>query len=44
MAATGGSKRATQVALLDEPWMLDVVTDLGVACGATLVGAATGCG
>jgi hypothetical protein len=34
MAASGGSKRATQVAHLYELWTLDVVTDLGVVCGS----------
>jgi hypothetical protein len=33
MAATGGTKRATQIAHLYELWTLDVVTDVGVVCG-----------
>jgi hypothetical protein len=40
MAATGGPKRATQIALLYELWTLDVVTDLGVACGSVFAGRA----
>jgi hypothetical protein len=38
MADTGGSKRATQIAQLYELWTLDVVTDLGVACGSVVAG------
>jgi hypothetical protein len=33
MAASGDTKRATDVAQLYELWTLDVVTDLGAACG-----------
>jgi hypothetical protein len=33
MAANEGEKRATQVAVLYELWTLDVISDLGAACG-----------
>ena len=38
MAADGGQKRATQVAVLYELWTLDVVTDLGAVCGFVFAG------
>lgn len=34
MGANGSPTRATQIALLYELWTLDVVTDVGVVCGA----------
>jgi hypothetical protein len=40
MAAIATPARATQIALLYELWTLDVVTDVGVACGSLFAGRA----